>query len=219
MSISKLLTQFGDQYIQALLTTWKLTALAFALAFVIGIVITVMRICPIKPLRMAGDFYVQIFRNIPGAALLILLVYAMPYLNLVWPYFTCVLIATSLIPASFCSEYLMASMNTIAPGQIEAARSLGMTFFQTIKNVVLPQALRSSVLPLTNLLVATMLTTALASQVPLNPRDLTGLVSYINTHAVGGVTAFLISAILYCTTAVVIGQIGNWIDQKVRIQR
>lgn len=219
MSISKLLTQFGDQYMQALLTTWKLTALAFTLAFVIGIVITVMRICPIKPLRMAGDFYVQIFRNIPGAALLIFLVYAMPYLNLVWPYFTCVLIATSLIPASFCSEYLMAGMNTIAPGQIEAARSLGMTFFQTIKNVVLPQALRSSVLPLTNLLVATMLTTALASQVPLNPRDLTGLVSYINTHAVGGVTAFLISAILYCTTAVVIGQIGNWIDQKVRILR
>ena len=219
MSISKLLTQFGDQYIQALLTTWKLTALAFTLAFVIGIVITVMRICPIKPLRLAGDFYVQIFRNIPGAALLILLVYAMPYLNLVWPYFACVLIATSLIPAAFCSEYLMAGMNTIAPGQIEAARSLGMTFFQTIKNVVLPQALRSSVLPLTNLLVATMLTTALASQVPLNPRDLTGLVSYINTHAVGGVTAFLISAILYCTTAVVIGQIGNWIDKKVRILR
>lgn len=168
MSISKLLTQFGDQYVQALLTTWKLTALAFTLAFLIGIVITVMRICPIKPLRMAGDFYVQIFRNIPGAALLILLVYAMPYLNLVWPYFTCVLIATSLIPAAFCSEYLMAGMNTIAPGQIEAARSLGMTFFQTVKNVVLPQALRSSVLPLTNLLVATMLATALASQVPLN---------------------------------------------------
>ena len=219
MSISKLLAQFGDQYIQALFTTWKLTALAFTLAFVIGIVITVMRICPIKPLRMAGDFYVQIFRNIPGAALLILLVYAMPYLNLVWPYFTCVLIATSLIPDSFCSEYLMAGMNTISPGQIEAARSLGMTFFQTVKNVVLPQALRSSVLPLTNLLVATMLTTALASQVPLNPRDLTGLVSYINTHAVGGVTAFLISAILYCSTAVVIGQIGNWIDKKVRILR
>ena len=102
---------------------------------------------------------------------------------------------------------------------IETARSLGMTFFQTIKNVVLPQALRSSVLPLTNLLVATMLTTALASQVPLNPGDLTGLVSYINTHAVGGVTAFLISAILYCSTAVGIGQIGNWIDKKVRILR
>lgn len=219
MNIYELLAQFGDKYVQALFTTWKLTALSFVLAFVIGVVITVMRICPIKPARIAGDFYVQIFRNIPGAALLIVLVYALPYLDLVWSYYTCVLIATSLIPSAFCSEYLMAGMNTIAVGQIEAARSLGMTFFKMLKNVVLPQALRSSVLPLTNLLVATMLTTALASQVPLNPTDLTGIVSYINTRAVGGVTAFLISAILYCATAVVIGRLGSLIDRKVRILR
>lgn len=219
MSIDALLAQFGDKYLSALLTTWKLTAFSFILAFVIGVVITVMRISPIKPLRLAGDFYVQIFRNIPGAALLIVLVYALPYLNLVLSYYSCVLTATSLIPAAFCSEYLIAGMNTIGAGQIEAARSLGMTFFQTLKNVVLPQALRSSVLPMTNLLVATMLTTALASQVPLNPTDLTGIVSYINTHAVGGVTAFLISAVLYCATALVIGQLGNMIDKKVRIMR
>ncbi len=219
MDIQALLAQFGDKYLLALLTTWKLTALAFVSAFVLGVLITVLRICPIRPLRLVGELYVQIFRNIPGAALLILLVYALPYLNLLLSYFTCVYLATSLLPAAFCSEYLMAGMNTIGAGQIEAARSLGMTFFQLLKTVVLPQALRSSVLPMTNLLVATMLTTALASQVPLNPTDLTGIVSYINTHAVGGVTAFLISALLYCGTAVVIGQAGNWLDRKVRILR
>ena len=219
MTISQLLEQFGDKYVLALLTTWKLTACAFVIAFAVGVLITVMRICPIRPLQLAGDFYVQLFRNIPGAALLILLVYALPYLRLVWSYYACVLIATSLIPSAFCSEYLMAGMNTIAPGQIEAARALGMSFSKIMKNVVIPQALRSSVLSLTNLLVATMLTTALASQVPMNPMDLTGLVSHINTHAVGGVTAFLISAVLYCATAVVIGQIGARIDRKVRILR
>ncbi|MGN1313665.1 MAG: amino acid ABC transporter permease [Lachnospiraceae bacterium] len=219
MSIQELLYQFGDKYIMALLTTWKLTLLSFIFAFILGVLITIMRICPINPLRAAGDFYVQIFRNIPGAALLIILVYALPYLNIVWSYFTCVLVATSLIPSAFCSEYLLSGMNTIAIGQIEAARSLGMNFFKTIKNVVFPQALRSSVLPLTNLLVATMLTTALASQVPLNPTDLTGVVSHINTRAAGGVTAFLISAFLYCITAIIIGQLGNLIDRKVRILR
>ena len=217
MDISALLTQYGDKYLQALLTTWKLTVFSFAIAFLIGILITVIRVCPIRPLQLFGDFYVQIFRNIPGAALLILLVYALPYLNIILSYYTCVLIATSLIPSAFCSEYLMAGMNTIAPGQIEAARALGMSFSKIMKNIVIPQALRSSVLSLTNLLVATMLTTALASQVPLNP--MTGLVSHINTHAVGGVTAFLISAVLYCATAVVIGQIGARIDRKVRILR
>lgn len=219
MSISALISQFGDKYLLALLTTWKLTLFSFALAVVIGTAITVMRISPIKPLRLLGDFYVQIFRNIPGAALLILLVYALPYLSVVLSYYTCVLIATTLIPSAFCSEYLMSGINTISTGQIEAARSLGMTFLQMIKNVVLPQAVRSSILPMTNLMVATMLTTALASQVPLNPTDLTGIVSYINTHAVGGVTAFLISAVMYCATAVVIGQVGNLIDRKVRILR
>lgn len=219
MSISELLSAYGDKYVQALFTTWKLTAACFAIAFVIGVLITVIRVCPIHPLRVAGDIYVQIFRNIPGASLLIVLVYALPYLNVVLSYYTCVVIAASLIPSAFCSEYLMSGMNTISPGQIEAARSLGLTFLQIIRKIVIPQALRSSVLPLTNLLVATMLTTALASQVPLNPRDLTGLVAHINTHAVGGVTAFLISAILYCATGVVIGQIGNRIDKKVRILR
>lgn len=219
MSFTDLLSQYGDKYLLGLLTTWKLTFFSFSLAFILGILITVFRVSPVKPLRVAGDLYVQIFRNIPGASLLILLVYALPYLNIIWPYFTCVLIAASLIPAAFCSEYLMAGINTIDIGQIEAARSLGMTFSQMIRKVVIPQALRSSVLPLTNLLVATMLTTALASQVPMNPMDLTGLVAHINTHAVGGVTAFFISAILYCATAVVIGRTGSFIDRKVRILR
>ena len=219
MDISTLLTQFGDKYWLALLTTWQMTVISFAGALVLGVLLTVCRVAPVMPLRWVGDFYVQIFRNIPGAALLIMLVYALPYLKVVLPYKTCVLTATTLIPAAFCSEYLMAGMNTVGKGQIEAARSLGMTFPQILKNVVMPQALRSSVLPLTNLLVATMLTTALASQVPLNPTDLTGLVSYINTHAVGGVTAFFISAVLYCGTAVVIGQLGSWLDRKVRLQR
>ena len=219
MNFADLLDQYGDRYLLALLTTWKLTAVSFVLAFVIGVAASVLRVSPVKTLRIAGELYVQIFRNIPGAALLILLVYALPYLKLVLPYYTCVCLATTLIPSAFCSEYLMAGMNTIAPGQIEAARSLGMSFFKTLKNVVLPQALRSSVLPLTNLLVATMLTTALASQVPLNPTDLTGIVSYINTRTVGGVAAFVISAAMYCATALVIGRIGNLIDRKVRILR
>ena len=219
MSIPSLLSQYGDRYFKALLTTYQLTGMAFVFALLLGVAITVMRVCPILPLRYAADFYVQIFRNIPGAALLMLMVYALPYLKVLLSYYACVLITVTLIPAAFCSEYLMAGMNTIGAGQIEAARSLGMTFFQTIKNVVLPQALRSSVLQLTNLCVATMLTTALASQVPLNPQDLTGIVSWINTRAVGGVTAFVISAAAYCATAVVIGQIGNLIDRKVRILR
>lgn len=219
MTVSALLSQYGDRYLQALFETWKLTAFSFLGAFLIGILITVMRVSPIKPLRIFADFYVQIFRNIPGAALLILLVYALPYLKVVFPYDVCVLIATTLIPSAFCSEHLMSGINTIALGQIEAARALGLSFFQMIRRIIIPQALRSSVLPMTNLLVATMLTTSLGSQVPLRPMELTGIVSYINTRSAGGVTAFAISAALYCATALLIGFAGSLIDRKVRILR
>ena len=219
MGITDLLGKYGGQYFEALLTTWRLTAVSFAGAFLIGILITVARVSPIRPLRFFGDLYVQVFRNIPGAALLILLVYALPYLQVVLPYDVCVTAATILIPSAFASEHLMSGMNTIAPGQIEAARSLGLTFLQMIRRIIIPQALRSSVLPMTNLLVATMLTTSLASQVPMRPRELTGLVSYINTHDTGGVMAFVISAALYCLTALARGKIGRVVDREVRIRR
>ena len=90
---------------------------------------------------------------------------------------------------------------------------------QIIWKIVIPQALRATVLPMTNLLIATMLTTALGSQVPLDPRELTGLVSHINTYSVGGIKAFVISAAFYCATAVLIGFAGNRIDKKIRISK
>ena len=221
MSLSALLSEYGDLYLRALLNTWRLTALCFAGAFVIGVVITVLRVCPVKPLRVFGDFFVQVFRNIPGAALLILLVYALPRLRVLLSYEMCVIVASVLIPSAFCSEHLMSGMNTISPGEIEAARALGLTFSQLIGRIVIPQALRSTVLPMTSLVVGTMLTTALGSQVPLRPHqlELTGAVNYINSRAVGGILAFATSAALYVATALIIGWVGGRIDRKVRILR
>ena len=129
-------------------------------------------------------------------------------------------IAVTLVGSSFGSENFMPGINTIGVGQIEAARSLGMSFMQMIRLIVVPQALRSAVLPMTNLLIAIMLTTALGSQVPLQPQELTGAVSYITTRAsTAGVLAFTIAALGYVGTALVIGYVGNRIDKKVRILR
>ena len=168
---------------------------------------------------MLGDFYVQVFRNIAGVSLLIIVYYALPYLGLVLKPLTCVIITVTLIGSAFGSENFMTGINTIGVGQIEAARSIGLSFFQIIRHIVAPQALRSVVLPMTNLLIAVMLTTALGSQIPLNPQELTGLVSYINTRTTGGITTFLISALGYVLTALVIGYVGNRLDKKVRILR
>lgn len=78
MSLSELWSLYGQNYIDALLATWGMTLESFAIAMVLAVAVTVMRVSPLKPLRVFGDLYVQVFRNIPGIALLIIIVYALP---------------------------------------------------------------------------------------------------------------------------------------------
>lgn len=219
MGISELLSTYGQDYLNGLLVTWGMTAASFAMVMALAVLITVMRVSPFRPLRMVGDLYVQVFRNIPGVALLIIIVYALPNLRVVLDYRTCVVATTVLMGSAFGSENFMSGINTIGVGQIEAARSIGLSFGQILRKIVIPQALRTTVLPMTNLLIAVMLTTALGSQVPLNPRELTGVVSFVNTRATGGILAFLVSALAYVGSAFAIGLVGNRIDKKVRILR
>ena len=219
MGLSELLSNYGQLYLDGLLMTWRMTAISFVIVMLLAVLITIMRVSPFKPLRAVGDLYVQIFRNIPGVALLIIVVYALPSLKVVLDYQTCVIVTTVLLGASFGTENFMSGINTISVGQIEAARSIGLTFGQILRRIVIPQALRTTVLPFTNLLIAVMLTTALGSQVPLKPLELTGVVNYVNTRAMGGILAFLISALGYAGSAVVIGFFGNRLDKRVRIVR
>ena len=219
MGFAELIQQFGQDYLIALLSTWAMTAVAFAVAMVVAILITVMRVSPIKPLRFVGDLYVQVFRNIPGVALLIITVYALPFLDVVMPYRLCLMVTVLLLSSAFGSENFMTGVNTIGVGQSEAARSIGLSFPQILRLIVIPQALRSAVLPMTNLLIATLLTTALGSQVALVPPELTGMVKYVNSRSVAGIAAFVVSAIGYAGTALVIGWAGNRLDKKVRILR
>lgn len=236
MGLTELLDKYflhpeGPNYVDATLLTYRLTAIAFAVALLLAVVITVLRVCPIKPLRFVGDLYVQIFRNIPGVSLLFMLFYAMPYLlgggnprAFTIPGHICVLIATILLVSAFGSENFMTGINAIGVGQIEAARSVGLTFTQTMSKIVIPQALRTAILPMTNLLIATMLTTAIGALVTMRVGkvimyDLTGIVSYINTHDTGGILPFVVSAVIYAGTALIIGFLGNLLDKKARIKR
>ena len=219
MGVTQIVQEFGDIYLQSLLSTWAMTVVCFLGGLALGILVTVMRVSPIKPLRIAGDFYVQLFRNIPTVALLIVFVYALPYLGLTLDYRTCLLACVILVVSSFASENFMSGINAIGVGQIEAARSIGLSFVQIIRLVVIPQALRTTVLPMTNLLIATLLTTAIGSQVPLTPPELTGMVTYVTSRSVAGISAFIVSAICYAGTSILIGFVGNKIDQKVRVVR
>ena len=217
--VSRLLAEYGPAFGQALLLTWKLTILAFVPGFLLGVLVTVLRLLPLPPLRFVLTGYVEIFRNIPSVALLIFIVFALPDLQVVIDYEPSVILTLALVCSAFTADYLRTGINTVAGGQAEAALSLGMRPLQVITAVVLPQALRSVVQPMTSLLIALMLSTSLASQVPFPGRELTTLVSKIANDSAAGIPAFAVAAALYVATGLLIGWAGAMLEKKLRILR
>ena len=217
--VHKLLADYGPAFGQALLLTWKLTALSFVPGFALGVVVAVLRLLPLPPLRGALTAYVEVFRNIPSVALLIFIVFALPDLNVVLEYDTAVVLTLALVCSAFTADYLRSGINTVDEGQIEAALSLGMRPITVITAIVLPQALRTVVQPVTSLLIALMLSTSLASQVPFPGRELTALVSKIANESAAGIAAFAVAATLYVATGLVIGWLGGLLERRLRILR
>ena len=217
--VSRLLADHGPAFGQGLLLTWKLTVLSFVPGFLLGMALTVLRLFPLPPLRFVLTVYVEIFRNIPSVALLIFIVFALPDLNVLIDYEPSVILTLTLVCSAFTADYMRSGINTIASGQIEAALSLGMRPMGVISSVILPQALRAVVQPVTSLLIALMLSTSLASQVPFPGRELTTLVSKIANDSAIGMAAFAVAAAMYVATGLLIAWAGAALDKKVRILR
>lgn len=217
--LSRLLTDYGPAFGQALLLTWKLTAISFAAGFALGVVVTVLRLLPLRPLRWVLTGYVEIFRNIPSVALLIFIVFALPDLGVLIDYEPSVILTLTLVCSAFTADYLRTGINTVAGGQIEAALSLGMRPMRIVASVVLPQALRAVVQPMTSLLIALMLSTSLASQVPFPGRELTALVAKIANDSAAGMSAFAVAAAMYVASGLLIAWAGATLEKKVRILR
>lgn len=218
-SVFRLLADYGPAFMQALLLTWKLTAIAFVAGFLVGIVVTVARLLPLRPLRFVLTAYVEVFRNIPSVVLLTFIVFALPDLQVVIDYEPSVVLTLTLVCSAFTADYLRTGINTVARGQVEAARSLGMRPVVIVASVVLPQALRSVVQPMTSLLIALMLSTSLASQVPVPSRELTALVAKVANDSAAGISAFAVAAAMYLVSGLLIAWVGSIVEKKVRILR
>ncbi|HET8601648.1 MAG TPA: amino acid ABC transporter permease [Segeticoccus sp.] len=155
--------------------TVQLTFWSAIFALVIGTVVAVMRLSPVAILRGIGTSYVNVFRNTP-------LTLIMVFVSLgLWQTlgvelansksghffdinnFRLAIIALSFYHASFVCESIRGGVNTVPAGQAEAARSIGLTFTQNIRYVVLPQAFRGAITPLGNTLIALVKNTTVAS--------------------------------------------------------
>lgn len=164
---------------RGLLVTVALTVLSWLGAFAIGSGLAASRVSPVAPLRRAAAGYVTVFRNVPLLVLFLLFFFGFPKLGVRYPPFVSAVIVLSVYTGAFVGETIRAGINTVAAGQADAARALGLTFRQVLLVVVLPQALRSVVQPLGNLFIALSKNTSIAFSIAVV--ELTGVASQLIT--------------------------------------
>jgi glutamate transport system permease protein len=161
--------------------TLQLCLLAAIGALLIGTSVAVLRISPLPPLRAVGTAYVTVFRNVPLTIVFFFAAFGLPALgsnadflripglDLVFtrlgtdlPYFRFAVVALSLYTGAFVCEALRAGINAVPSGQAEAARSIGLTFGQNLRYVILPQAWKAAIVPLGSVIIAMIKNSALA---------------------------------------------------------
>ncbi|MGI8457972.1 MAG: amino acid ABC transporter permease [Propionibacteriaceae bacterium] len=199
------------------LVTLQLTAIAYVGSVLLGTLVAVFRVSPIPPLRAVGAVFVEVFRNIPLLSLLILLAYGLPLAGVSFSLFTTAAISLTLVSASFTCETVRAGINGVSVGQAEAARAIGMTFAQSLLQVILPQALRSMVQPLVNIFIGVALGSSLAATIAV--ADLTYQAQQIGNETAESMLMFVASAVVYVAIALLGGGAGTVLERRLAVRR
>ncbi|MGO4536944.1 amino acid ABC transporter permease [Leifsonia sp. 2MCAF36] len=153
-----------DLWGQAILTTIVLFIGGGVLALAVGIIIAAMRVSPVPIARAVGGIYVNLIRNTPLTLLFFFFVFGYPKLDLPEiPFLPLGIIALGVYTATYVAEVLRAGVNTVPVGQAEAARAIGLTFYQVMTLVILPQAFRSVVPPMMSVFIALLKNTTVAA--------------------------------------------------------
>ncbi|MFI9238167.1 amino acid ABC transporter permease [Streptomyces cinnamoneus] len=149
---------------EGFLGTVELTALSALLALVLGTLVAAFRVSPVPALRAFGTAWVTLLRNTPLVLLFLAVTLGLPALGLKgWDSFWLAVMALGCYTSAFICEAIRSGINTVPVGQAEAARSIGMTFNQTLGQIILPQAARTAIPPIGSLMIALAKNTAIAS--------------------------------------------------------
>ena len=143
-----------DLYVDGFLTSLEIILWALVGSLVLGVLVAACRVSPVPPLRAFGTFWVTTFRNTPLTVVLVFCAFGLPELGINRSFFFFGVLGLVLYTSAFVCEAVRAGINSVPAGQAEAARSLGLTFGQGLREVVLPQALRTVVPPLGSVLIA-----------------------------------------------------------------
>jgi polar amino acid transport system permease protein len=220
------------KYVQSgLWTTVSLTCISFALVLVVGLIIALMRLSRSKALRGFATVFVEVIRGIPLMVQLIFWYFAFPAviqgIGDSWGIqafsdFKTNAIAMAIIGLTICysaymSEVYRAGIQSITKGQMEAARSLGMNYFQAMRYVILPQAIRVILPPVGNEFITLLKDSSLVSVVAVADMTRRGR-EFMAANFIPLQTWAMI-ALLYLVLTLLAGRLVAWLERRFRLEK
>lgn len=208
-----------DLILRGFLYTLGLSVLGGLGALILGTILAAFRVSPIPTLRGLGATYVEIARNTPLTVVFFFLAFGLPQVGITFTNFFLVgVIALALYTASFVCEAIRSGVNSISRGQAEAARAMGLTFGQSLRLVILPQAFRTVVPPLGNVWIALVKNSSIAAG--FGVAELTSLVNRLsNEYPSDVLVIFLGIAVCYMIITIPSGLLVGQLERKAAILR
>ena len=209
--------------------TIQLTLFSAVGSLIIGTILVIMRVSPVAVLRNLGAFYVNVVRNTPLTLILVFLSVAVfGVLGLMLATrgepgsiaanaFRWAVIGLSVYHAAFVCEALRSGVNTVPLGQSEAARAIGLTFAQSLREVILPQAFRGAIAPLGSVLIALTKNTTVAAIIGVS--EAAALMRAIMENETGSVVVFLIFAMGFVILTLPIGVGFTSMSRRLAVKR
>jgi polar amino acid transport system permease protein len=200
--------------------TVLLTAYSFVLGFALALVLALMKLAPVGPYRWVATAYIEFFRGLPALIVIFGVGLTLPLAFNGWRppggNFGAGVMALTLVYGAYMAETIRAGIQAVPKGQYEAARSLGMSPYRTMRSVTLPQALRIVIPPLTNELVALLKDTSLIQVLGFaaSERELTAFASdQLNTYA--SPSPLMAAAVIYLVITLPLTRLVAWLERRL----
>jgi glutamate transport system permease protein len=225
----EIFSQYQDQIFEAFWTTIQLTVFSAVGALILGTLLAAMRLSPVPMMNWIGTTYVNVVRNTPLTLIIlfcsfglsqtlgITLVDSNSTTSIEDSNFRLAVLGLTVYTASFVCETVRSGVNTVPLGQAEAARSLGLTFGQNLRMILLPQAFRAVLIPLGSVLIALTKNTTIASAIGVTEAALLMKGMIENTAALLAVGT--IFAVGFIILTLPVGLLFGWLGKKYAVAR
>ena len=167
------LDSFWDILLPVLLVTIPLTALSFTFALIIAVIVALIQFANVPILTQLARFYIWIIRGTPLLVQLFIVFYGLPHVGILIDPFVAAVVVFSINEGAYCSETMRAALESVPKGQLEAGLCAGMSWGQTIRRIVLPQAFRTAFPTLGNSLISMVKDTSLAANITVTEMFMT----------------------------------------------